>query len=93
VCEHKSAQRRSSTLVSRPGRLLPLLDFGRLDALIDAREMRAREVLVRYKKTIIAAVEEINQAIRKYQPELQRWKTVRAVLEEVRHAVVLTTAR
>jgi outer membrane protein TolC len=40
----------------------PLLDFGRLDALINIEEMRTHEVLVRYKKTIIAAVEEVDQA-------------------------------
>src|SRR5467141_3419585 len=38
-----------------PGVNWPVLDFGRLDALIDIQEMRTHEVVVRYKKTIIAA--------------------------------------
>jgi multidrug efflux system outer membrane protein len=46
-----------------PGVTWPVLDFGRLDALIDIQEMRTHEVLVRYKKTIIAAVEEVNEAV------------------------------
>ncbi len=76
-----------------PGLNLPVLDFGRLDALIDIQEMRTHEVLVRYKKTIIAAVEEVNQAITQYRLELQRWKALSAALAAIRHAAVLTTER
>ncbi len=76
-----------------PGVNWPVLDFGRLDALIDIQEMRTHEVLVRYKKTIIAAVEEVNQAIRQYRLDLQRWKALSAALEAIRHAVNLTTER
>jgi len=76
-----------------PGVNWPVLDFGRLDALIDIQEMRTHEVLVRYKKTIIAAVEEVNQAIRQYSLDLQRWKALSAALEAIRHAVNLTTER
>jgi len=71
----------------------PVLDFGRLDALIDIQEMRSHEVLVRYKKTIIAAVEEVNQAIRQYRLDRQRWKALSAALEAIRHAVNFTTER
>ncbi len=76
-----------------PGVNWPVLDFGRLDALIDIQEMRTHEVLVRYKKTIIAAVEEVDQAIRQYRLDLQRWKALSAALEAIRHAVNLTTER
>src|SRR5258707_4556071 len=76
-----------------PGVNWPVLDFGRLDALIDIQEMRTHEVLVRYKKTIIAAVEEVNQAIRQYRLDRQRWKALSAALEAIRYAVNLTTER
>src|SRR6266478_723857 len=76
-----------------PGVNWPMLDFGRLDALIDIQEMRTHEVLFRYKKTIIAAVEEVNQAIRQYRLDLQRWKALSAALEAIRHAVNLTMER
>jgi outer membrane protein TolC len=76
-----------------PGVNWPVLDFGRLDALIDIQEMRTHEVLVRYKKTIIAAVEEVNQAVGRYRLDLQRWKALSAALEAIRHAVTLTTER
>jgi len=51
------------------------------------------EVLVRYKKTIIAAVEEVNEAVGQYRLDLQRWRALSAALEAVRHAVNLTTER
>src|SRR5216684_4831133 len=76
-----------------PGVNWPVLDFGRLDALIDIQEMRTHEVLVRYKKTIIAAVEEVNEAVGQYRLDLQRWRALSAALEAIRHAVNLTTER
>jgi outer membrane protein TolC len=76
-----------------PGIDWPVLDFGRLDALIDIQEMRTHEVLVRYKKTIIAAVEEVNQACRQYSLDLQRWKALSAALGAIRHAIAVTIKR
>jgi outer membrane protein TolC len=76
-----------------PGVNWPVLDFGRLDALIDIQEMRTHEVLVRYKKTIIAAVGEVNEAVRQYRLDLQRWKALSAALEAIRHVVNLATER
>jgi outer membrane protein TolC len=76
-----------------PGVEWPVLDFGRLDALIDIQELRTHEVLVRYKKTIIAAVEETNQAMRQYRLDLQRWKALSAALQAIRHAVAIAIER
>jgi outer membrane protein TolC len=76
-----------------PGLNWPVLDFGRLDALIDIQEMRTHEVLVRYKKTIIAAVEEVNEAVRQYRLDLRQWKALSAALEAINYAVNLTTER
>jgi outer membrane protein TolC len=76
-----------------PGVNWPVLDFGRLDALIEIQEMRTHEVLVRYKKTIIAAVGEVNEAVRQYRLDLQRWKALSAALEAIRHGVNLATER
>jgi NodT family efflux transporter outer membrane factor (OMF) lipoprotein len=71
----------------------PLLDFGRLDALINIEEMRAHEAFVMYKKTIIAAVEEVNQAIKQYRLDRRRQKALEVALEESRRAVDLATER
>jgi outer membrane protein TolC len=74
-----------------PGVNWPVLDFGRLDALIDIQEMRTHEVLVRCKMTIIDAVGEVNEAVRQYRLDLQRWKALRAALAAIRHGVNLAT--
>jgi outer membrane protein TolC len=71
----------------------PLLDFGRLDALINIEELRAHEVLVKYRRTVIAAVEEVDQAIQQYRFDLQRLKALGAALEAIRRAVDLETER
>ena len=76
-----------------PGAYWPLLDFGRLDALINIEEMKAHEVLVRYKKTIVAAVEEVDQAIKQYRMDLQRQRELGVALEASHRAVNLATER
>ncbi len=76
-----------------PGAYWPLLDFGRLDALINIQEMRAHEALVRYKKTIITAVEEVDQAIKQYKLDLQRQRELGVALEASHRAVNLATER
>jgi outer membrane protein TolC len=71
----------------------PLLDFGRLDALINIEEMRTHEELIRYRQTIMEAVEEVDQAIRQYHLDLQRSKALAAAQEDLRRAVGLMLER
>jgi outer membrane protein TolC len=71
----------------------PLLDFGRLDALINIEEMRTHEALVRYKRTITDAVEDVDQAIVQYDLNLQRRKALDAAQNELHRAVVITQER
>jgi NodT family efflux transporter outer membrane factor (OMF) lipoprotein len=76
-----------------PGAYWPLLDFGRLDALIHIDEMRTHEQLVRYKQTIVAAVEEVDQAIKQYRLDLQRRHDLNVALDASHRAVSLATER
>jgi NodT family efflux transporter outer membrane factor (OMF) lipoprotein len=76
-----------------PGAYWPLLDFGRLDALVDIEEMRSHELLVRYKNTIIAAVEEVDQGIKQYRFELARQKALGVALAASHRAVDLAMER
>jgi outer membrane protein TolC len=76
-----------------PATYWPLLDFGRLDALINIQDMQAHEALVKYRKTIVAAVEEVDQAIGQYRLALRRLKMLHVALEASRRAVDLTTKR
>lgn len=76
-----------------PAAYWPLLDFGRLDALIDIHELQAHELLVNYKKTILVAVEEVDVAIKQYRAQQQRLRELSVALEQSRRAVQLATQR
>lgn len=76
-----------------PGAYWPLLDFGRLDALIDIQEMRTHELLVNYKKTIVVAVEDVDQAIKQYRFALAQQKALAIALAASRRAVDLAMER
>jgi NodT family efflux transporter outer membrane factor (OMF) lipoprotein len=76
-----------------PGGYWPLLDFGRLDALIDIQEMRAHELLVNYKKTIVVAVEEVDQGIKQYRLDLAQQKALGVALTASHRAVDLAMER
>jgi NodT family efflux transporter outer membrane factor (OMF) lipoprotein len=76
-----------------PGAYWPLLDFGRLDALINIEEMRTHESLVKYKSIIITAVEEVDQANKQYQFDLARQKALGVALDASHHAVNLAMER
>jgi NodT family efflux transporter outer membrane factor (OMF) lipoprotein len=76
-----------------PSSYWPLLDFGRLDALIDIQELQAHELLVSYKKSVITAVEEVDDAVRQYRAQQQRLRELSVALEQSRRAVTLATER
>jgi NodT family efflux transporter outer membrane factor (OMF) lipoprotein len=76
-----------------PGGYWPLLDFGRLDALIDIRELQAHELFVNYRETVLFAVEEVDQAIKQFRAEQQRLRELSVALEQSKRAVSLATER
>jgi NodT family efflux transporter outer membrane factor (OMF) lipoprotein len=76
-----------------PAAYWPLLDFGRLDALVNIQEMRGYEQLVRYKNTIITAVEEVDQGIKQYRFEVARQKALDVALTAGQRAVDLAMER
>jgi NodT family efflux transporter outer membrane factor (OMF) lipoprotein len=76
-----------------PSGYLPFLDFGRVDALIDAQELRTDELLLKYKKTVLVAVAEVDDAIKGYRAARQTLRAVEDALAESRHALDLATGR
>jgi outer membrane protein TolC len=76
-----------------PSGYLPFLDFGRLDAIIDAQELRTHEVLLKYKKTILVAVAEVDDAIKGHRAARRRLKDMETALAESRRALDLATGR
>jgi NodT family efflux transporter outer membrane factor (OMF) lipoprotein len=76
-----------------PGGYWPLLDFGKLDALINIQEMKAHEQFVNYKKTIVVAVEEVDQAIKQYRLDVAQQKALGVALTASHRAVDLAMER
>jgi NodT family efflux transporter outer membrane factor (OMF) lipoprotein len=76
-----------------PSGNLPVLDFGRLDALVDEQQLRTHELLLNYKKTILVAVAEVDDAIKGYRAARQKLKDVETALAESRNALDLAKGR
>ena len=45
---------------------MPILDFGRLDAVVERADYRSRELLFAYKQTVLDAVRQVDTAIDAY---------------------------
>jgi len=71
----------------------PLLDFGALDALIDIQDLRAHEALINYKKMIVSAVEEVENAITAYSAGQNRLQDLADALGDSQRAVTLANQR
>jgi NodT family efflux transporter outer membrane factor (OMF) lipoprotein len=71
----------------------PLLDFGALDAQIDIQDLRAHEALVNYKRMIVSAVEEVENALNSYSAEQDRLQNLSDALTASQRAVTLANER
>lgn len=71
----------------------PLLDFGRIEAQIDARQANAKEAFALYKRTIFAGIGEAESALGNLQASRSRLTALEAQLEIERDALTLSTAR
>jgi NodT family efflux transporter outer membrane factor (OMF) lipoprotein len=76
-----------------PGAYWPLLDFCRLDALVNVADFQSQGLVANYKKAIVVAVEEVNQAVKQYLAELDRLRNLGVALQESRRAVELAQGR
>lgn len=71
----------------------PVLDFGALDAKIDIADLQAHEQLVRYKQTILAAVQQVDDAIAFYRAQQDRLKNLDRALASAHRATTLASER
>lgn len=76
-----------------PGAYWPLLDFGRLDAAANQAEYRAGELFAEYRKTVIAAVEEVNTALIRYRSEVDTVQHLSKAVDASRRALDFHTGR
>jgi len=95
----QGGQRSSSaipiTLIGAAGPSVywPLLDFGTLDAKVDIADLQAHEFLVNYKQVILAAVQQVDDAIDSYGAEQNRLRNLDRALAAARQATKLATER
>jgi len=70
-----------------------LLDFGTLDALVETADLRTRELLANYKRTVLNAVREVDTAIESYKGQQDRLLNLSAALTASQRSVSLATER
>lgn len=71
----------------------PLLDFGRLDAVVERADYRSRELLFAYKQAVLSAVRDVDTSIDAYAAQQNRLKYLAEALTAARRAVALATER
>jgi outer membrane protein TolC len=76
-----------------PAIAAPLLDFGRLDAVVERADYRARELLFAYKQTVLNAVREVDTAIDAYAAQQDRLRHLADAVAAAKRAVTLATER
>lgn len=71
----------------------PLLDFGTLDALVQVQDYRTKELLLNYQRTILTAVEEVDNAIDNYASQQALLQKLQTALNDAQSAVNVVTQR
>jgi outer membrane protein TolC len=75
------------------GVLLPLLDFGVLDAQVKIADLQTREQLVHYKQTVQAAVQDVDAALQSYVAQQERLSALGEAVIASQRATDLATQR
>jgi NodT family efflux transporter outer membrane factor (OMF) lipoprotein len=76
-----------------PAIAAPLLDFGRLDAVVEKADYRSRELFSAYKQTVLNAVREVDTAIDAYAAQQERLRHLADAVAAAKRAVTLATER
>jgi NodT family efflux transporter outer membrane factor (OMF) lipoprotein len=76
-----------------PGAIWPLLDFGALDAEVEVADFAAKASLANYRKTILAAVQEVDSSLDAYEAQRRRLESLTDAMTAAQRAVDLATAR
>lgn len=72
---------------------VPLLDFGAIDALVLAEDYRTREMVLGYRRAILAAVQEVDDALTDYDAERTRLQSLDHAVDAGRRALDLANKR
>ena len=72
---------------------MPLLDFGRIDSMIMLEDFRTRELFYNYQRTVLGAVEEVDDSLNRYAAERDRLNQLEKAVVASKRAVELATGR
>lgn len=76
-----------------PGVGIPILDFGALDAQVNAADLHSQEMLANYKQKILTAVKEVDTASSAYSAQSDRLQHLNQALTSSQNALDLATKR
>jgi NodT family efflux transporter outer membrane factor (OMF) lipoprotein len=76
-----------------PSLYWPLLDFGTLDAQVDIADLRTKEQLTRYKRTVLQAVEDVDEAVVSFRAQQERLHDIDRAIVAGKQAVTLSSER
>ena len=76
-----------------PALYWPFLDFGRLEAAVQVQDFRTRQLLLNYKRAVVAAVQEVDDAISNYAAEQDRLARLDSAVAASRRAATLAEQR
>ncbi len=76
-----------------PSLYWPLLDFGTLDAKVDIADLRTKEMVAVYKRTVLQAVSQVGQAIASFRAQQQRLRELDRAIAAAKQAVSLSGTR
>lgn len=76
-----------------PSAIVPILDFGRIDSMIMLEDLRTRELFYNYQRTVLGAVEEVDDAVDNYDAQRQRLDDLSRAVTASKRAVELATGR
>ncbi len=76
-----------------PAAYWPALDFGTLDSLVEVQDLRTRELLYAYRRLVLVAVEEVDDAVSNYTAQRQRLASLNDAVTASQAAVRLASQR
>jgi len=75
------------------GAVLPLLDFGTLDALVTVADLQARQQLLNYRRSVQAAVQEVDTSLASFRGQRERLALLGEAVLAAQRATALATER
>ena len=76
-----------------PSLMVPILDFGTLDAMVNIADLHTHAMLMNYKQTVLGAVQQVDSAASAYGAQQDRLNNLHAALDASQQSVSLATQR